>query len=109
MPLRWKYASSALGAAVQHCLGHAQRAGLKLRSATAQLASDAKRTRWHDVMHELAPSRLWRDFRKLDLHTQVVFAVATYGVSATAGMYAYLRHTQATSRRQMQEVYKSFQ
>mmetsp|Transcript_25137 Transcript_25137/g.70870 ORF Transcript_25137/g.70870 Transcript_25137/m.70870 type:complete len:97 (+) Transcript_25137:97-387(+) len=81
----------------------------KLRGAAVQLREDVRAAHWREVAHEFKPNRLWRDFRQLDLRVQLGWAVTGYGVVATALMYTFLRHTQAARRRQMAEVYRSFQ
>eukprot|EP00927_Polykrikos_kofoidii_P074561 TRINITY_DN70570_c0_g1_i1.p1 TRINITY_DN70570_c0_g1~~TRINITY_DN70570_c0_g1_i1.p1 ORF type:complete len:104 (+),score=9.04 TRINITY_DN70570_c0_g1_i1:78-389(+) len=100
---------SILSSIWRHARAHALRITTKARETATQLKSDAKHTRFREVLRELAPRQLWRDFRKLDTMTQAGSAVLAYGVTTTACLYGYLRYNQVVGRRRMEEVYKSFQ
>mmetsp|Transcript_37237 Transcript_37237/g.79107 ORF Transcript_37237/g.79107 Transcript_37237/m.79107 type:complete len:100 (+) Transcript_37237:53-352(+) len=91
-------AAAAAAAAARATLGRLAR----------QLASDVRATPWREVAKELAPKKLWRDFRSSSIHTQAVVTLTCYSLTATGMMYGYLRYTQAVRRQQMAEVYRHF-
>ncbi|CAE8632328.1 unnamed protein product [Polarella glacialis] len=113
-------AASAAAAAVTAAAKHWS-AGV--RSAAAQIRSDAQLTNWRQVAKEFAPSRLWRDFRRSNPRTQDpqvnrgfgdgllrfgLVAVTGYGLGATGLIYCYLRYQQVKKKEEWKQVVKAW-
>jgi len=79
------------GVMVRHLL---RRPLSRLSETVCLLKKDIKQTSCREVAREFRPSRLWNDFRQLDIVYQVGFAVTSYSLLTVMAMWNYSRYAQ---------------
>mmetsp|Transcript_15485 Transcript_15485/g.27161 ORF Transcript_15485/g.27161 Transcript_15485/m.27161 type:complete len:101 (-) Transcript_15485:218-520(-) len=89
--------------------GAVRRWATAMRGHAGQLMADIRQTPVRDVAKELAPRRLWKEFRQTSMHTQALCALTGYSLVATGLIYVYLRYSQAERRKQWGQVVSSWQ